>query len=62
MFCRHAIGDYGELLIEQVEVGAVTVDFDSTVITREGGPQGSAKGYNPNRKGEATQTIRSSPS
>jgi hypothetical protein len=32
-------------------VGAVTVDFDSTVITREGSQEGSAKGYNPNRKG-----------
>jgi hypothetical protein len=35
----------------QINVGAVTVDFDSTVITREGSQEGSAKGYNPNRKG-----------
>ena len=35
----------------QISVGAVTVDFDSTVITREGGQEGSAKGYNPNRRG-----------
>jgi hypothetical protein len=32
-------------------VGPVTVDFDSTVITREGSQEGSAKGYNPNRRG-----------
>ena len=36
---------------EQIKVRAVTVDFDSTVITREGGQEGSAKGYNPNRRG-----------
>ncbi len=36
---------------EQINVGAVTVDFDSTVITREGGQEGAAKGYNPNRRG-----------
>ena len=35
----------------QIKVGAVTVDFDSTVITRDGRQEGSAKGYNPNRKG-----------
>jgi hypothetical protein len=34
-----------------IKVGAVTVHFDSTVITREGSQQGSAKGYNPNRRG-----------
>ena len=32
-------------------MGAVTVDFDSTAITREGSQEGSAKGCNPNRKG-----------
>lgn len=35
----------------QINVGAVTVDFDSTVLTREGSQEGSAKGYNPNRRG-----------
>ncbi|MBK8091446.1 MAG: transposase [Verrucomicrobiaceae bacterium] len=29
----------------------MTVDFDSTVITRDGSQEGAAKGYNPNRKG-----------
>ena len=38
-------------LFSQIKVGAVTVDFDSTVITREGGQEGSAKGYTPNRRG-----------
>lgn len=36
---------------DQINIGAVTVDFDSTVITREGNQEGSAKGYNPNRRG-----------
>ena len=35
----------------QINVGAVTVDFDSTVITRDGSQEGSAKDYNSNRKG-----------
>ena len=36
---------------DQINVGAVTVDFDSTVITREGSQEGATKGYNPNRRG-----------
>lgn len=36
---------------EQINIGGVTVDLDSTVITREGSQEGSAKGYNPNRRG-----------
>ena len=36
---------------EQMNLGAVTVDFDSTVISREGKQEGSAVGYNPNRRG-----------
>lgn len=35
----------------QLGVDNLTVDFDSTVITRYGDQQGSAKGYNPNKKG-----------
>lgn len=34
-----------------VDAGAITVDFDSTVITRSGTQEGSARGYNPNRRG-----------
>lgn len=35
----------------QLGVDNLTIDFDSTVITRYGEQQGSAKGYNPNKKG-----------
>lgn len=36
---------------DRIGVDNLTVDFDSTVITRYGNQQGSAKGYNPNKKG-----------
>lgn len=36
---------------DQIKVDNITVDFDSTVITRYGEQQGSAKGYNPNKRG-----------
>ena len=36
---------------ENLGVDNLTIDFDSTVITRYGNQQGSAKGYNPNKKG-----------
>jgi len=41
----------GVLSLSQANVGALTIDLDSTVITREGNQEGSAKGYNPNRRG-----------
>jgi len=37
--------------ISQLGIDTITIDFDSTVITRYGNQQGSAKGYNPNKKG-----------
>ena len=37
--------------LEQLKVDNLTIDFDSTVLTRYGDQQGSAKGYNPNKKG-----------
>ncbi len=37
--------------LDQLEVDNITIDFDSTIITRYGDQQGSAKGYNPNKKG-----------
>lgn len=37
--------------IDSIGVENITIDLDSTVITRSGTQQGSAKGYNPNRKG-----------
>ena len=36
---------------DQIGVDNITVDFDSTVITRYGEQEGSAKGYNPNKRG-----------
>lgn len=38
-------------LFDKINIGAVTVDFDSTVITRSGSQEGAAKGYNPNKRG-----------
>ena len=36
---------------DQLQVDRITFDFDSTVITRNGDEQGSAKGYAPNKRG-----------
>ncbi|MEM6642614.1 MAG: hypothetical protein AAF616_06515 [Bacteroidota bacterium] len=36
---------------DQLNVGALTIDFDSTFINRCGHQEGSAKGYNPNEGG-----------
>lgn len=36
---------------DQIGIDSITVDFDSTVLTRYGDQQGSAKGYNPNKRG-----------
>ncbi len=36
---------------DQINVDNITIDFDSTVITRYGEQEGSAKGYNPNKRG-----------
>ncbi len=40
-----------EWFFNQINVDNITVDFDSTVITRYGDQQGSSKGYNPNKRG-----------
>lgn len=37
--------------MNQFDINNITVDFDSTVITRHGEQEGSAKGYNPNKPG-----------
>jgi len=37
--------------VQPIDTGALTIDFDSTVITRSGDQEGSARGYNPNRRG-----------
>jgi len=38
-------------MIDQVNVPEITLDLDSTVITRSGSQEGSAKGYNPLKRG-----------
>jgi hypothetical protein len=37
--------------LEQIEIEKLTLDLDSTVITRYGDQEGSAKGYNPRKRG-----------
>lgn len=37
--------------IDNLGIDNITIDLDSTVITRYGNQQGSAKGYNPQKKG-----------
>ena len=37
--------------MDQFKVGKLTIDLDSTVITRYGNQEGSAIGYNPKEKG-----------
>jgi len=41
--------------LDQIAVDNLTVDFDSTVITRYGEQEGSAKGNNPNKQGRNSQ-------
>lgn len=36
---------------EKIQMDRITLDFDSTVITRYGQQEGSKKGYNPHKKG-----------
>lgn len=43
--------DLQHWLMGKLEIGNLTIDFDSTVITRYGEQEGSAVGYNPNKKG-----------
>ena len=38
-------------VFKSIDTGALTIGFDSTVITRSGKQQGSASDYNPNRSG-----------
>ena len=37
--------------LEQIDVGELTIDLDSTVITRYGEQEGAKKGYNPKKPG-----------
>lgn len=43
--------ELGRRFLEQINVGALTIDLDSTVITRYGEQEGASKGYNPSKKG-----------
>jgi len=37
--------------LQQIDVGALTIDLDSSVITRYGNQEGAKKGYNPKKMG-----------
>jgi len=37
--------------LSQIDVGALTIDLDSSVITRYGNQEGAKKGYNPKKRG-----------
>ena len=37
--------------LEQIDIGALTIDLDSSVITRYGSQEGAKKGYNPKKMG-----------
>ena len=37
--------------LSQIDVGALTIDLDSSVITRYGVQEGAKKGYNPKKRG-----------
>jgi hypothetical protein len=40
--------------LRQIDVGPLTIDLDSTVITRYGEQEGAKSGYNPNKRGRAS--------
>ena len=41
------------MVLDQFKVGKITLDLDSTVITRYGDQEGSVVGYNPKREEES---------
>lgn len=41
-------------LFDQTALASITLDLDSSVLTRYGVPQGAARGYNPAKKGRAS--------
>ena len=43
-----------EWFLAQMQLKSITLDFDSTVMTRYGEQEGSLKGYNPNKRGRAS--------
>ena len=43
--------------LSQIDVGSITIDLDSTVITRYGEQEGASKGYNPKKPGGIPITL-----
>jgi hypothetical protein len=41
-------------LFDQIAINGVTLDLDSTVMTRYGSQEGAARGYNPSKRGRAS--------
>src|SRR5450631_2501270 len=41
-------------IIQQLQIVNITLDFDSTTLTRYGQQEGAKKGYNPKKKGRAS--------
>jgi hypothetical protein len=42
-------------MFDQISINGLTLDLDSTVMTRYGSQEGAAKGYNPSQRGRASQ-------
>ena len=51
---EHVFGQLYRWLFEQIAMVRLTLDLDSTVMTRYGVQEGAAKGYNPKNKGRAS--------
>jgi hypothetical protein len=41
-------------MFDQIRINGVTLDLDSTVMTRYGAQQGAARGYNPSKRGRSS--------
>jgi hypothetical protein len=41
-------------LFDQIQIDRITLDLDSTVMTRYGKQEGAAKGYNPKKPGRTS--------
>lgn len=51
---QRVFGDLFKWFFSELLFDNYTLDFDSTVMPREGHPEGAAKGYNPKRPGRAS--------
>jgi hypothetical protein len=54
MFGREGSNGYRWFFGKISALKQVTLDIDSTVVTRNGEQEGAARGYNPNRHGRAS--------